>query len=1009
MDTAQFLARVIPPGNFIAIGYNTKPGVEGATHNFGNRFFAGTDHAGAAGFITWATKSGFDAYHALASFVTAEAVQKNGRLRFEGHRKQANVQSLRAFWIDLDLKRDGDGKLAGSCYANAGEAITWVAKLMADTGLPKPNLGVNSGYGLHMYWVLEDALTRDEWQPYAEAFRTAIIASGFKGDPGISTDSARVLRPPGSRNMKVPTNPMPVSAIAKLSSGDIPNAGMLATLQPWIGQIPQMVGGKARATKTTTVVNTASALATGTGGSGGSVSSIFAGAATTMNAAASAGIAPARRPRSMAKIAAQCGQVSTSLAAHGLGDGQPLWYTGHLTLAHFCEDGASFVHPISDGHAKYSAAGTDAAVALIAIEQASKGFGPPSCSHYEGANPSVCLACPLRNTINSPWDLGVDDIDLPDRYRRANNGIQLRTMGPEGEYVWIEIARGDVKNPVLDWLPAGGHAITFEYTRGATTRTVYVIAAELGTEDMVVFRLFDAQGIHLQSGLEKHFRRFVMAWIEALIERRAARTETIHPWGWATDTQGVSGFAIGGTLYRSNGSTEAAPGGDPELVGMFKPVGTLAKWQAAFNFVAHDRPDLQTIIAASFGAPLMRFTGQSGVVLSAWSRQSGVGKSAAMTVAQGIWAGTSAMNTLNDTGNSVLAKVARTRAMVCLWDEARIVDTEQAKQFVAMVFALTQGKEKSRMRADTTLRSVGQWQTVLVCAANRSLMDYVVAQDEGTEAGALRVFEYPIVIPPITASGSAALTIDQAKSNYGHAGIEFAKWLAVNHDKAGKAVVAQADMLIKKLGAEQSERLYIAGMSVVLVGARIATMMKLAVFDVPAMERFLCATFLGLRTARRRDIMVSSSGYDLEQVLSSFIAAHAGSRLVTDHFAKLGSVAPIKVEWNPQNTSVAVQVHIASKDGALRFNRAAFIDWTRKRNMSGPDIIACMGERWGAVQVKANIGGGTGYATGRLYCIELPLSAHPELAYYANGTSMAPTVVQSVNTQPKLRGNQPTI
>lgn len=1007
MDTAQFLARLLPPGNFIAIGYNTKPGVAGAQQNFGNRFFAGTDYDGAAGFVSWANRSGFDAYHANASFVHAEPDDRSGRVKYKGARKQENVQALRAFWIDLDIKRDGDKKVPGSYYENAGEAIAWVARFMADTGLPKPNLGVNSGYGLHMYWVLEDALTRDEWQPYASAFKTAMIASDFKGDSGISSDAARVLRPPGSRNMKVPTAPMPVNAIDKLSSGDIPNASMLGKLQTWIARIPQVMGGKATSAKTGVVGSSVSALATGTGGIAGSVSSIFAGTPTTnMNAAATAGV-PTRRPRNLIKIAASCGQVGGSLASHGANDGYPLWYLGHLTLAHFCEDGSDHVHALSDGHAGYSAAATDAAVARIALEVGRKGSGPPSCAHYERANPTTCQSCPLRNQINSPWDLGVDDSDLPERYRRANNGIQQQIRTPDGEYIWLEVARGDVKKPVLDWLAAGGHALTFEYVRGALSRPIYVVASELGTEDMSVFRTFDQQGIHLQPGMEKRFRGFIMAWIETLIERKAARTEAIHPWGWAKGPNGITGFSIGGTLYRANGTVESAAGGDPELLAMFKPTGSLAKWQQAFNFVAAGRPDLQAIIAASFGAPLMRFTGQAGMVVSAWSRQSGVGKSAAMTIAQGVWASSNAMNSIDDTGNSVLAKVARTRAMVCLWDETRIVDADRAKQFVAMVFALTQGKEKSRMRSDTTLRTVGQWETILVCAANGSLMDYVVAQDEGTEAGALRVFEYPIVIPPMGASGSAALTIGLAKENHGHAGVAYVQWLATNHAKASAAVVAQADLLIKRLGAEQSERLYIAGMSTMLVGARIATKIGVAVFDVPALEAFLCQTFMDLRHARRRDIMVSSTGYDLEQLLSSFIAAHVGSKLVTDYYARQGKSA-VAVLWHPQNNAVAVQAHIASKDKLMRINRMSFIQWARKRNMSGPDILNAMVERWQATQVKANIGGGTNYAAGQLYCVEIPLHS-PELLHYADEVLNGTTVAQPISTTPKLRGNQPTV
>ena len=63
---------------------------------------------------------------------------------------------------------------------------------------------------------------------------------------------------------------------------------------------------------------------------------------------------------------------------------------------------------------------------------------------------------------------------------------------------------------------------------------------------------------------------------------------------------------------------EVAPGGDPQNVTNYTPRGKIEKWRQAFDAVLTGRPDLQVITAASFASPLMRFTGQPGVVLSAW-------------------------------------------------------------------------------------------------------------------------------------------------------------------------------------------------------------------------------------------------------------------------------------------------------------------------------------------------------------------------------------------------------
>lgn len=981
MNTAQFLARVTPPGPFLAIGCNRTPGEK---NGFMHRFFVEGDTASAASYLQWASGKGWDAYHAMASFGHADAdgTDKQGRVKYRGQRVATNAHMLKAFWIDLDVKRHGDKKVDGQAYASAADAFAWVAGFRGAMNLPRPNLAVTSGYGIHLYWVLEDAMPVGGWQPYADAFKAALIAHKFMGDPGISADAARILRPPGTMNHKVPGQPAPVADVPRIAGGDTVNALMLAALQPFVGV--GAVQGARSSTGVLATQSTASALA----GGGGSVQSIFANRtgtqAGTMAQAAGANLPANTRPRYMAKIAQPdgCGQVAHSLATHGVQDPYPLWYLGHLTLAHFCQDGNDFVHPIGDGHAGYSPPGTDAAVAQAENELTRNGKGPPSCAHYERCRPSVCQACPHYGRIKGPWDLGVDDADLPDSYRRAappsGACLEYRTLDKEGEPRWHRLVSGDVTNPLLDWRPVGGHALTFDYKRESATRTIYVVAAEL-SDDAAVLKLFEPQGIHLLPGTERPFRTFIMAWIDKLIGARAARTEVVHPWGWATDAKGISGFAVAGTLHRPDGRMEPAPGGDPEMLATYRPQGELAKWRAAFDFVTHGRPDLAALVACSFGAPLMRFTGHPGVVVSAWSKQSGVGKSAALTVAQGVWADQRAMFSLQDTPNSVLAKVARTRSMVTLWDETRIVTPEGGRAFSQLVFELTQGKERSRMRSDTSLRSVGTWETILVCAANKPLIDLLVAQDEGTEAGALRVFEYAITVAPLASNVRSAQTIALAKTNYGRAGEAYGRWLAANAGKAQQLVTMLGADLERALGAEQSERLYVSGMATVLAGAAIASKLGIAAFDQKALRAFLAQEFLRLRAARRRDIVVSSAGYDLEQVLSLFMSDHARHKMVTNRFGRSGPKT-IQIKWTPQDHSVLVQV--SQGDRAMRINRTTFYEWCRRRNLSGPDLVADMASQWGATTGRWILGAGTGFGGGQIWCVEIPLT-RPELAGYA--------------------------
>lgn len=207
MDTATFLARVVAPGNYLALCY------KGSGRPMGTRFFKREDTAEAAGFIRWADGKNMDVWFGLASYKLAEAAtDKNGNLHYKGERTAANVDRVQCFWYDADIKRDGDGKDPSKCFANIAAVEAW-AEQLPQCGIPYPSLWVRSGYGVHLYWPLAEPLARNEWQAGANEFKSCLIDAGARGDVGLTTDSARILRPPNTRNHKVPDQPAPVVVI----------------------------------------------------------------------------------------------------------------------------------------------------------------------------------------------------------------------------------------------------------------------------------------------------------------------------------------------------------------------------------------------------------------------------------------------------------------------------------------------------------------------------------------------------------------------------------------------------------------------------------------------------------------------------------------------------------------------------------------------------------------------------------------------------------------------------
>jgi hypothetical protein len=114
-------------------------------------------------------------------------------------RRALNATHAKAIWLDADVKPDQPEKN----YTSTAALITAFEKFLADASLPPPSALVMSGSGgVHIYWISDRPLTITEWRPYAEGLRALVVKYDFKCDVGLTTDAARVLRVPGTYNLK---------------------------------------------------------------------------------------------------------------------------------------------------------------------------------------------------------------------------------------------------------------------------------------------------------------------------------------------------------------------------------------------------------------------------------------------------------------------------------------------------------------------------------------------------------------------------------------------------------------------------------------------------------------------------------------------------------------------------------------------------------------------------------------------------------------------------------------
>jgi hypothetical protein len=329
----------------------------------------------------------------------------NGKLK--AIRKAANATSLKAIWIDCDVK-PGDAQH----YHTMTEAMDALDAFGRKVGLPPPSMVINSGGGLHIYWTSDKPLTPDEWRPYAEGLKALLIAEGVKCDTGLTTDIARILRVPETLNHKY-SPPRPVELQHFGQAYDFTkDLAFLKTVAP--------------ATVTATVTERSHAkrdvfvpAAEGGGGTFDAPDSAFAGLKPDDKLQAGVRTGPMFVDPRPIFGKDGCAWLREALDIGGKDFDQPQWNLSVLCTA-FMENGNAIAHEISKGHTTYTLADTQALYDRKLADR-ERGVGYPSCKAIEGAGSEHCKACPHFAKGKSPLNIRAVTATVTDTHSSSSS------------------------------------------------------------------------------------------------------------------------------------------------------------------------------------------------------------------------------------------------------------------------------------------------------------------------------------------------------------------------------------------------------------------------------------------------------------------------------------------------------------------------------------------------------------------------------------------------------------
>jgi len=916
---------------------------------------------------------------------------QDGKVR--AAKSQDQALALKSIYLDIDVKDPPRG------YASVGEVIAALNAFCTQYKLPHPTALVMSGGGVHAHWISNRALTPDEWLPYADGLKHAALLFGLRCDAGVTADSARVLRVPGTFNYKQqPARPV---KLLGMKDNDYDFATDLVALPPLAGaHLP-------KATQPSIP---------------GRPSAKFASLPVESLAE---GIKVEYPPLDWKPIVGQCGWFKEALATGGKDFSQGLWNLTTLA-ATFMENGHELAHKMAVGHPGYSHGDTEALWERKLGERQSSGLGWPSCRAIQAEGCTHCALCPKLALGKSPLNLArvssppvsvawgatpvatfvansqsgtpglplqlvsLTTADLPDKYIMHNGKIHriVETRNQKGQPPTTEYVRLFDCDLYKPWAQSNPDALNFitSVDKGSY-RPVCIRMSQMTT--MELERVLLEQGVAPHMENLKYVKWFIMSWIAKLHTAAAAQKNV--PFGWFMDGAVCKGFSYGGVLYKDDGTQGPIGTVDPNIRDMYMPQGTDDPWRKAFKTITDQhRPGLEVIVATAFGSPLMFGAAEYSVLMSVFG-ESGANKSAAARVATAVWAKPKmAKEVETATVKSVIHRLGQIKNLPYFWDE--ISNQNAQKKAYDVLYPITTGSEGSRLKQNITQNDKGDWQTICGIFSNPSFGNYVLKENPNTTAGLMRLFEWQELKPAKDApgqisTGDAARILDLLDYNFGMIGRQYSEFLGPNRDFVYAATVKNSHDFEAAVADPNrntnDERFWIAFACAVQTGAELANAHLGLNFDVVAMKKFLIEKIKQQRTRSFEENSQGGSAEWTEQRLTEFLKYETGNTVRTNQMpAKSGQPSPIELLPPLPLQGRPCHVHWVIQANQLRLSQAELYRWLRLPDVNGDPrgMKDGLKKHFAATIAKGTLAQGTVLRGGPEQVITVPVTPNSSLA-----------------------------
>lgn len=778
---------------------------------------------------------------------------------FNGYsRKAEEAKAVKSFFVDLDV---GEGK----GYNSKEEALDAIDKFILENELPPP-VRIDSGGGVHAYWLFDKDVPAIEWKPYAEKFKNFCLSHGLNIDPVVTADLARILRCPDTFNQKTDP-PIPT----KLIGSDIP-VYSFDEFKNFLGEVAQ------------------------------SHDQLIASLPKT-------GLSEDQRKMmkldnfqsKFSDIAIKslqgkgCNQIKFILEnAKTLTE--PIWYSG-LSIAQHCSDRDTAIHMMSEEHPGYNREAT------IKKAEATQGM-PHSCETFNNVNPGGCEGCPHRGKITNPLALGkelqtaqpvqetvLQEIQDPvtsksiTRLNGLPQELQPFVYGKNGGIYYLPPMEYD-----SDGAPIPKEPIVVSLYDVYPTKRIFSVAdgecllmkAMLPNDPEREFLLplkhvyaverfkevIASNGVLFNPGNKEvgYLMNYIIKWGQYLMNKSSAEVMRMQM-GWTPNRES---FVIGGIEYTRKFEDISSPT-SPLCKGIAKhltPAGTYEDWKIAANKL--NKPSLELhafTMLAGFGSALMDYTSTSGVTICL-TGESGAAKTGALYSALSVWGNPKDLSVLDATENGMTGRYLGLHNIPFGLDE---VGNILPKTLSQLIHKISQGKSKIRMQASVNAERDHEMSASLVAifTSNHSLYDKLTTLKKDPNGEVARLIEMTIRKPSVFRDDASLgrEIFDSFRFNYGWAGPEFVKAVYRTGEQGVSEMIDRWCLRFKKdFGDDTSYRFYENLVAASMTAGEITNEAKITEFDLERIYRIIVGEMIAIK-----DHVVKVNSVDYESVLSDYI------------------------------------------------------------------------------------------------------------------------------------------